>query len=118
MSGIVSAVIIAALGGLFFFVIGQMLPREWFDPKSFPYRCYKWERSGKIYQKTGVHWWKDAVPDMSRIIPGMVKKKAHLATDSKKMRILIKETCVAELVHWLLIIFISPMIFRTMRLYQ
>ncbi len=115
MSGIVSAVIIAALGGLLFFVIGQMLPREWFDPKSILYRCYKWERGGRIYHKLGVRHWKDSVPDMSRIIPGMVKKKAHLAGDARKMGRLIRETCVAELVHWLLIIFVSPMVYRTMR---
>ena len=115
MMGLLAAVIIAALGGFIFFIIGQSLPRRWFDPGAFIYRSHKWEKGGRIYERVYVRKWKDIVPDMSRIIPGVFKKNAALATDAKKMRRLIKETCVAELVHWLLIIFITPMVFRAMR---
>lgn len=115
MMGLLAAVIIAVLGGFTFFLIGQSLPRRWFDPGAFIYRSRKWEKGGRIYERVYVRKWKDIVPDMSRIVPGVVKKKAALATDTKSMRRLIKETCVAELVHWLLILFITPMIFRAMR---
>ena len=115
MMGLLAAVIIAALGGVTFFIIGQSLPRSWFDPGAFMYRSRKWENGGRIYERVYVRKWKDIVPDMSRIVPGVFKKKVSLANDLKSMRRLIKETCVAELIHWLLILFISPMIFRAMR---
>ena len=28
--------------------LGQALPRRWFDGGRFPYRCYKWEKQGKL----------------------------------------------------------------------
>jgi len=115
MTGLLSAAAIAAIGGLVFFLIGQSLPRGWFKPEKGIYRCFRWEKDGRIYLKLGVHRWKDAVPDMSRIVPGVFKKKAALAKDIKSMRRLIRETCVAELIHWLLIIVITPMVFRAMR---
>lgn len=107
---LIYAVIVAAAGGFALFLIGQLLPRSLYDPQKFPYRAFRWEKGGCIYEKLGVHKWKDHVPDMSRMIPGMVKKKAALARTPESMMILIKETCGAELIHWLLIIFISPLV--------
>ena len=112
---LLNALIVAALGGFAFFLIGQLLPRSLYRPDAFPYRLWKWEDNGKIYTKIGVHLWKDHVPDMSRIIPGMVKKKANMARTPESMRILILETCGAELIHDLLIIFISPLVFAAIR---
>ena len=31
--------------------LGQALPRRWFDGGRFPYRCYKWEKQGKLYTR-------------------------------------------------------------------
>ena len=115
MTGFLSAAAIAAIGGLVFFLIGQSLPRGWFKPEKGIYRCFRWENGGRIYLKLGVHRWKDAVPDMSRIIPGVFKKKASLARSPELMGRLVLETCVAEFIHWLLIVVISPMVFRAMR---
>lgn len=115
MKELIHAVIVAALGGFAFFLIGQLLPRRLFVPGRFLYRARKWEDGGKIYMKLGVHLWKDRVPDMSRIIPGVVKKKAHLARTPETMYRLIQETCVAEFIHWLLIIVISPLVFAAIR---
>lgn len=53
--------------------VGQALPRRWFDGGRFPYACYKWEKQGKLYTRIGVDRWKTLVPDMSRILPDMVK---------------------------------------------
>ena len=65
---------IAALGILSHF-IGQALPRSWFSAERFPYRAAEWEKGGKVYEKLGIKRWKDFLPDMSRIMPDMVKKK-------------------------------------------
>lgn len=110
MRSFIYAVIVAAAGGFAFFLIGQLLPRSIYDPNKFPYRTFRWENGGHIYEKLGVHKWKDHVPDMSRIIPGIVKKKAALARTPESMMILIKETCGAEFIHWLLIVFITPLV--------
>ena len=104
MRRLVLAAIVALVGGLAFFAIGQSLPRRWFKQDSWLYKCRKWENGGKIYDKLGVRYWKDIVPDMSRIVPGVFKKKAGVSTDPNHIRRLIQETCVAELIHWLLII--------------
>lgn len=102
MSLLYAALYIAALGILSHFV-GQALPRAHFDPQRFPYRSADWENGGKVYEKLGIKRWKDRLPDMSKIMPDMVKKKMS-AVKSQGMDVLIAETCVAECVHWALIL--------------
>ena len=94
---------IAALGILSHFV-GQALPRAWFSAEKFPYRAAEWEKGGKVYEKLGIKRWKDFLPDMSRIMPDMVKKKVTKQSREQGMGVLIAETCVAECVHFWLII--------------
>ena len=102
MSLLYAALYVAALGILSHFV-GQALPRAHFDPQKFPYRSADWENGGKVYEKLGIKHWKDRLPDMSKIMPDMVKKKMS-AVKSQGMDVLIAETCVAECVHWWLML--------------
>lgn len=102
MSLLYAALYVAALGILSHFV-GQALPRAHFDPQRFPYRSADWENGGKVYEKLGIKHWKDRLPDMSKIMPDMVKKKMS-AVKLQGMDVLIAETCVAECVHWALIL--------------
>lgn len=102
MSLLYAALYVAALGILSHFV-GQALPRAHFDPQKFPYRSAEWENGGKVYEKLGIKHWKDRLPDMSKIMPDMVKKKMS-AVKSQGMDVLIAETCVAECVHWALML--------------
>ena len=102
MSLLYAALYVAALGILSHFV-GQALPRARFDPQKFPYRSEDWENGGKVYEKLGIKHWKDRLPDMSKIMPDMVKKKMS-AVKSQGMDVLIAETCVAECVHWALML--------------
>lgn len=108
MSLLYAALYVAALGILSHFA-GQALPRAHFDPQKFPYRSADWENGGKVYEKLGIKHWKDRLPDMSKIMPDMVKKKMS-AVKSQGMDVLIAETCVAECVHWALML-LSPGIF-------
>lgn len=107
MMQLVRAVLAIAIGGVTMTVIGQSLPRRLFDPEKFPYKTYGWEAGGRIYERVGVRRWKDKAPDLSRIIPGMVKKKAVFARTPELMDRLIRETCVAEFVHWVLATVVS-----------
>ena len=56
-----------------------------------------------MYEKLGIKRWKDYLPDMSKIMPDMVKKKMSAAKE-QGTAVLIAETCVAECVHWALIV--------------
>ena len=75
MSGFAKCVIWLLALALLAHPLGQALPRRWFDGERFPYRCYKWEKQGRIYTCIGVERWKTLVPDMSRLLPDMVKKQ-------------------------------------------
>lgn len=103
MKFLYSLIYIAVLGVLSHFV-GQALPRKCFDAEKPPYKAAKWEKGGKVYERLGIKHWKDIMPDMSRIMPDMVKKKLTSENKERGMDTLIAETCVAECVHWGLIV--------------
>lgn len=97
--------------GLLSQLIGVKLPRRWFDPNGFPYAVRRWENQGKIYNKIYVYKWKDSLPDMSRISRRMVRKSiTPMQCTSDHVRRLVAETCVAEMVH-LVLLLLSPIIY-------
>lgn len=111
MSLLYAVIYIAVLGILSHFV-GQALPRARFSAESFPYRTADWENGGRVYEKLGIKHWKDALPDMSRIMPDMVKKKLTGQNREQGMEVLIAETCVAECVHyWLIVLSLGIFLF-------
>lgn len=111
MSLLYAVIYIAVLGILSHFV-GQALPRARFSAESFPYRTADWENGGRVYEKLGIKHWKDALPDMSRIMPDMVKKKMTGQNREQGMGVLIAETCVAECVHyWLIVLSLGIFLF-------
>lgn len=93
------------VAGIFSNYLGELLPRRWFRAEAFPYRSFSWEQEGKIYRKLYIHRWKDIVPDMSRVNPGMVSKHLGRLPSSEQVSCLVSETCIAEFVHWVLIVF-------------
>ncbi len=102
--------------GILAHVIGEALPRRWFDASRFPYRAYAFERNGRFYEALGIRKWKNVLPDKSRIAPGTYRKairggaQQHSAAHMER---LLQETCVAECVHWALLV-ISPILLFTM----
>jgi glycosyl-4,4'-diaponeurosporenoate acyltransferase len=100
--------VICLVMGLLCFFIGEMLPRKNFDYRAFPYAAFQWERGGSIYLKLSINRWKDRVPDMSRYIPHTFRKKLDIMRSPDHIEGLVRETCVAELVHWVLVL-LSPM---------
>ena len=82
MSGFWRCVLYLCILALLAHPLGQALPRRWFDGGRFPDR------------------WKTLVPDMSRLLPDMVKKQVDpAAVDAAQALLLVQETCVAEAVH-------------------
>lgn len=74
MSGFWKCVLYAAALALLAHPLGQAIPGP-FDPKKRLFRSRKWEQNGRIYTKLAIDKWKKLVPDMSRILPDMVKKE-------------------------------------------
>lgn len=100
------ALIVAFIGAASHY-IGQLLPRRSFDYTAPPYAPYRWERDGMFYTKFKVQFWKDRVPDMSQHVKSMFRKKISVFRDFDFIKDLVLETCVAEFVHWMLVL-ISP----------
>ena len=90
--------------GVISHVVGQALPRRWFDWTRFPYASAKWEKRGAVYERLHIRRWKNRLPDMSRVLKDMVPKRMGRDVGSAEVEVLIRETCVAELVHAVLFV--------------
>ena len=92
---------LAALG-VVSFIAGRMWPKSWLHENSFPFRSMDFEKQGKIYEKIKIKEWQNKLPDMSRILPAFIPAKKMDADKLELLPLMIKETCVAELIHVLL----------------
>lgn len=90
-----------AFWGLAAFPLGKFLRRRRFDPEALPYRPCTFEKGGALYERMGVKRWCRLLPDISRSASGYMPEK-KLGGSAADIYIFIQETCVAELVHWLL----------------
>lgn len=100
------AFIVAVIGSMAFF-LGQLMPRRNFDYRAFPYASMSWEDEGRIYTRLRIQFWKDKVPDMSQYIKSVFRKRITVFRSPDYLEDLIRETCVAEWVHMMLV-YISP----------
>ncbi len=96
--------IAAGIAGVVTLFLGIPVPRHIFKADRFPFKTYAFEKDGAIYKKVLVHKWKDIVPDASKVISKMTKKRISKNVNAEALERLIQETCVAEIVHWILII--------------
>jgi len=90
--------------GVIAFFAGRLLPKNWFRPDLFPYRSYKFEQDGRIYNKLKIRKWQNIVPDMSRIFPKWMPPKNLSGNYKERLPRMLQETCVAEMIHSLLCI--------------
>ena len=103
MKAFLHCVLYLFLAGISFFFVGEALPRRWFHPDRRPFSCMKHEQNGKIYDHLHIRGWKDRVPDLSKLLPDMIPKRLRACESLSQMDRLIRETCVAELTHNVLI---------------
>ena len=87
--------------GVIAFFAGRILPKKWFRADLFPYRSYKFEQDGRIYDKLHIRKWQNKVPSMSKILPFMMPAKNLSGDYKKRLPRMLQETCVAELIHTL-----------------
>lgn len=90
--------------------VGERLPRRRFDPESWFFAGFSWEKGGRVYEKLGIRFWKDRLPDMSRLDPRMQRKQLRAVRSRDELTRLLRETCVAETVHWALILLSPPLL--------
>lgn len=90
--------------GAMSFLIGEALPRRNFNFQEFPFLPFAWEDGGRFYNRFRIDRWKDKLPDMSQYIQKAFRKKMpmHQMSSEHTYRLVI-ETCVAEVVHWVLV---------------
>ena len=91
-----------AVVGAAAFVVGRLLPCGWPDPDRGWWCSFPAEQEGRIYEKLHIRRWHKKLPDMSRILPWAIPAKKLEGRDLQRLPEMIRETCVAELTHWLL----------------
>ncbi len=102
--------------GLLAHFVGEALPRRWFPYDRRPYLPWKWEQQGRFYDRAlRISRWKDLTLDKSRAVKSSVTKSMETDATPAHLESLLAETCVAEAVHWALLI-LSPVMFFTMDL--
>lgn len=99
MGGFLLCALYLLLLGAVSHMVGQALPRHWFSWVRFPFRPLSWERDGARYDCIRIRRWKDHVPDMSRYLGDMVKKQVPPQATAAQVQEVLRETCVAEVVH-------------------
>lgn len=113
---LISFVLTVGIIGILAHILGEKLPRARFDPEKFPYAPYAWEKEGKAYEKLCIAKWKDVLPDKSKFAFAQnktVRKSVGRDASAAHFELLARETCVAEAVHWALLV-ISPVLLITM----
>ncbi len=83
-----------------------------FDPRSWLFRARPWEWEGRLYEKKfKIKKWKEYLPDGARVTQkkGFPKKRLQ-GKSNPYLALFIRETCRAELTHWILVFF-APFFF-------
>lgn len=97
--GFLRCFVFLALLGSVSFVVGRILPKFLFCGDDFPYRPYSFERDGAIYEKLYIKSWQNKLPDMSKLFPSLMPRKAVEDKSAVAFKRMIEETCVAEFTH-------------------
>lgn len=95
----VKCVCFFALIGAIGFLVGRLIPKQWMCPGSGIFRCFAFEKEGKLYEKLGVRKWNKQLPDMSKLLPFMMPPKNLKGDFQQRLPVMLQETCVAELIH-------------------
>jgi len=97
--------------GLLSFPLGRLLARVPLRPDRFPFRETAFERETGFYGRLKIRSWKEKAPDVSRMFRGIVPEKKLDFGAAQDAALMIRENCVAELVHWILCFAGIPIVF-------
>jgi glycosyl-4,4'-diaponeurosporenoate acyltransferase len=86
-------------------------PLSSFNTSSWLYRKRNWERNGRLYEKLfRLKTWKKRLPDGAAVFKNGFEKKHLKETNKDYLDAFIRETCRAELTHWIVFLF-GPLFF-------
>ena len=81
-------------------------PLSSFNTSSWLYRKHDWERNGRLYEKLfRLKAWKKRLPDGAAVFKKGFEKKHLRETNKDYFDSFIRETCRAELTHWIVFLF-------------
>lgn len=103
MKILITAIYVVVVGQICFW-LGLFLPRRIFDENAFPFKSFRWEKGGKVYDKLRIKKWKAKLPEMSKITKLIFPKKLKQNMTAEDFDRLVKESCVAELSHYVLFV--------------
>lgn len=102
---LLKCIIYLIVSGIIIFFIGRIFPRTLLKENNFPFKPYKFEKNGKIYEIFKIKKWKTKLPDASviiyKIFPNFMPIKRIKKRNKNTLNTLIKESCVAETTHFL-----------------
>jgi glycosyl-4,4'-diaponeurosporenoate acyltransferase len=85
--------------------LATRFPPAILDHNLWLYRTRPWERGGALYDDLfHVRKWKSRLPDAGRIFGNAFTKERIRYTDQGYLRTWVRETCRAELCHWIAIL--------------
>jgi glycosyl-4,4'-diaponeurosporenoate acyltransferase len=86
-------------------VISKLRSRS-FDPETRLFKERKWEKQSRLYERLlKIKKWKSWLPDGAEVSRRAFKKKHLQTSDSAYIQVFIRETCRAEILHWIIFIF-------------
>ncbi len=103
LSAFMELVVYVCISGVISNIIGYIVPRNNINAYAFPYNSFSWEQDGKVYDKLNVRKWKNKVPDLSKHVNFLYTKQIVSRPTPAQVDRLIRESCVAEFIHTMLI---------------
>ena len=93
-------------------LVAVRIPQSYFRSDKFLYRTRTWEEDGSFYQAVfSIKKWKDLAPDGAEWVKNRGFPKRKLKNRNVGyLRTFLRETCRAELAHWI-IMFFAPFFF-------
>ena len=75
--------------GIIGFFAGRVIPKDYLKENLFPFRSFAIEKKGKVYERIGIRNWQSKVPDMSRLLPGIMPEKNLGSVGTEKLPVMI-----------------------------
>lgn len=101
---ILAAVLYMLFLGVLCFPLRRLLKKLPLHAECIPFRSFAFEKEGRFYDHIRIRRWKRRLPDISRLFPTFVpEKKLQGEANETLLQSLLQESCISELIHWLLI---------------
>lgn len=96
LSNLFFAIVICAIIISFYSIVVRLVPRKWFNYKSWCFKTFKFE--AKFYDFLKIKKWKEKIPEMGKT-GGFAKNKVADPKNSEYMHRFLEENCIAEFIH-------------------